>query len=134
MLPSISPPSIFSKEWFDSFWDLSLFHCLDRITQGQLSKCNLRNTVIVSRTKVALAKTYSKKFHKFFMKKALMKSSLSQVVGYGLTEKEIHHFLTALKFFQNSYSRSPVQHWWTAVPKLASKNEKGHVVLIKIED
>lgn len=79
------------------------------------------------RTKVALVKTYSEKFHKFFMKKALMKSSLSQVVGYGLTE-------TALKFFQNSYSRSPVQHWWTAVPKLASKNEKGHVVLIKIED
>ena len=63
-----------------------------------------------------------------------MKKALIKFVGYGLTEKEIHHFLTALKLFQNSYSGSPVQHWWTAVPKLASKNEKGHVVLIKIED
>ena len=40
------------------FWDLYLFseppnnHCFDKAPQGQLSKCNWRNTVIALRTPV----------------------------------------------------------------------------------
>ena len=60
------------------------------------------------------------------MKEPLMKAFSSQIIACDFTEKELRHFLTTLKVFQNSYSRYSVEHWWTAVPKVGYKNEKGH--------
>ena len=45
---------------------------------------------------VALVKSCSEKFHKFHKKEPLMNSFLSSVVAWDFTEKELHHFLTAL--------------------------------------
>ena len=45
-----------------------------------------------------------------------MKSFLSYVVPCKFTEKELHHFSTALKDFNGSYS---------PCPKVADKSEKG---------
>ena len=54
--------------------------------------------------KVALAKNHSEKIHKFHRKEPLMKSFLSQVVVCDFTEKELHHFVTALKPIQEGPS------------------------------
>ena len=59
------------------------------------------------------------------MKEPLMKSFLSQVVACDYTENKL--FPSTPKVFQNSYFRYSVEQWWTAIPEIAYKNEKGHV-------
>lgn len=63
------------------------------------------------------------------MKEPLMKFFLSQVVAGNFTEKQLNHFVMGYKVFLNSYSCYSVAYWWTAAPRVAYMNEKGHALL-----
>ena len=92
--------------WF--YQNRSLFtepnnYIFDRAAQGQLSKCDWRNTATTLRTllqshkclketespNVALVKNCFEDFHRFHMKELLMKSFLSWVVACNFTEETI---------------------------------------------